>query len=115
MVAGLVVLAGLGMVLWARCQTGPEGRFVDIDHAPPLPAEFRVDINQAAWPELAQLPGLGPTLARRIVEYRMIHGPFRCVEELERVQGIGPKKLERIKPYLLPASSDCPPQAAPSP
>jgi competence protein ComEA len=44
------------------------GRLIEIDRAPPLTAQFEVDINQAPWPELAQLPGIGETMARRIVD-----------------------------------------------
>ncbi len=111
LLAALLLLAGLGMLLWARGQAGPEGRLIDIDQASPLTADFRVDINQASWPELTQLPGIGPTLARRIVEYRLMHGPFRCLKEVEKVRGIGPKKLQQIKPYLLPLPEQRPPQS----
>jgi len=107
-IAGLVLLAAGGMFLWWRLQADSEGRPVDIDHASPLKADFRVDINQAHWPELAQLPGIGPPLARRIVEHRMTYGPFRCWKDVEEVRGIGPKKLEQIKPYLFPLPDDCP-------
>jgi competence protein ComEA len=59
-------------------------------------------INQADWPELAELPEIGPTLARRIVESRESAGPFADHEDLRRVRGIGPLTLERMRPYLLP-------------
>ena len=114
-VAGLIVLAVLGMLLWARCQADPEAGLVDIDQAQPLRADFRVDINQATWPELAQLPGIGPALARQIVQYRLSKGPFRCLKDLDKVPGIGPKKLQQIKPYLLPLPEECPQQPAKSP
>ncbi len=48
------------------------------------------------------LPGVGETLAKRIVESRAAEGRFADVEELQRVRGIGPKTLERMKPYLRP-------------
>lgn len=107
-VAGLLLLGGLAILLWVRCQAGSAGRLIHIDQAPPLSVEFRVDINQAPWPELAQLPGIGPGLARRIVEYRATHGPFQCLSQLLQVPGIGPKRLEQIKPYLLPLPEQCP-------
>jgi len=103
------------MVVWAHCQADPEEGLVDIDQAEPLQADFRVDINQASWPELAQLPGIGPALARRIVEYRLSKGPFRCVKDLDKVPGIGPKKLEQIQPYLFSLPEECPSQPAQSP
>ena len=51
------------------------------------------------------LPGVGETLARRIVESRSEAGPFTELEALRRVRGIGPKTLERIRPYLRPVPS----------
>jgi len=59
-----------------------------------------LDLNQAGVRELTRLPGIGPALATRIVEYRKQHGPFRRVEDLEAVKGIGPAKLSRLSAYL---------------
>ena len=59
-----------------------------------------LDLNRAGVSELTRLPGIGPALATRIVEYRKRHGPFHTVEELEAVKGIGPAKLSRLTPYL---------------
>lgn len=59
-----------------------------------------VNINTAGPDELEALPGIGPTLAARIVEDRMANGPFTTVEELTRVKGIGNKLLERLRPYI---------------
>ena len=55
-----------------------------------------VNINTATPEELELLPGVGPTRARSIVEYRKAHGPFENVAELEEVSGIGPRALERM-------------------
>jgi competence ComEA-like helix-hairpin-helix protein len=60
-----------------------------------------LDLNTATSEDLDALPGIGPVLAKRIVDYRQAHGPFRKIEDLEQVSGIGPKKLEKIKPYLI--------------
>jgi len=46
------------------------------------------------------LPGVGPVVAGRIVSYRQTVGPFRRVEDLQQVKGIGEKTFDRIKPYL---------------
>jgi hypothetical protein len=55
--------------------------------------ELPVDINRAEHDELASLPGIGPTLAERIIAGR----PYASVEELDRVRGIGPKRLEDLR------------------
>ena len=81
---------------------GHRGQLIEIDRASPLVAKFQVDINQANWPEIIQLPGLGETLALRILANRLKQGPFHDLDDLVRVHGIGPKTLEKIRPYLLP-------------
>ena len=57
----------------------------------------KVDLNTAAEEELMELPGIGEALARRIVEYREAHGPFRTVEQLTEVSGIGQGKLAELE------------------
>jgi competence protein ComEA len=64
---------------------------------PLLHAVDKVDINTATEKELAKLPGIGATIAKRIVEYRKAHGGFKSVDELKKVKGIGDKKFEAIK------------------
>ncbi|MBV8670700.1 MAG: helix-hairpin-helix domain-containing protein, partial [Candidatus Eremiobacteraeota bacterium] len=59
-----------------------------------------LDINTATETELTQLPGVGPGLARRIVEYRTANGPFQTVDDLQNVSGIGPSKFDRMAPYI---------------
>ncbi len=61
---------------------------------------YRIDLNQAELAELLQLPGVGPSLATRIQDYRRQHGGFRSVDELVGVGGIGPVTLERLKPWV---------------
>src|SRR3954463_12306631 len=76
-VAALVTLALVGMGVYWVVQGGPRGELIQIDRADPLTARFQVDINKAEWPELAELPDVGETMARRIVESRTVQGPFR--------------------------------------
>lgn len=58
----------------------------------------KVNINTASADELDKtLPGIGPTLAQRIVDYRDQHGPFRSPEDLKNVSGIGERRFEQIK------------------
>jgi competence protein ComEA len=78
------------------------GRLIEIDRAPPVAINFRIDINDANWPELALMPGIGEALAKRIVDFRAENGPFRDLEGLRRVRGLGPKTFEGMKPYLAP-------------
>jgi len=56
-----------------------------------------VNLNTASAEELTQLPGIGPELARRVVDYREEHGSFRSVEEIMQVSGIGEKKFKDMK------------------
>lgn len=56
-----------------------------------------VDINTAGAAELESLPGIGPTLAGRIIRYREEEGPYSTVEELMNVQGIGERTLDRLR------------------
>ena len=101
-VASLVITALAAMVGWWAIHGGWRGGLIEIDRAEPLTARFEVDINTADWPELLQLPGIGPTLAQRIVQSRQTTGPFADHDDLRRVRGIGPKTLEQIRPYLRP-------------
>ena len=63
-------------------------------------ARTRVDPSQASVDELATLPGIGPALARRIVEEREAHGKYASMDDLRRVKGIGAALSERIAPYV---------------
>jgi competence protein ComEA len=85
---------------------GHRGQLIEIDRAKPLTAKYLVDINRADWPEMVQLPGLGETLALKIIADRKANGPFHDIEDLDRVDGIGLRTLERIRPYLLPIPQD---------
>ncbi|MEN3001007.1 MAG: helix-hairpin-helix domain-containing protein [Armatimonadota bacterium] len=67
---------------------------------PKSPPRFPLDLNRATAEELEALPGIGPVLAARIVEYRQQRGRFQSVDELLDVHGIGPKRLEQIRPYV---------------
>ena len=60
----------------------------------------KVNINSAGVDELVALPGIGKAYAERIVEYRQKNGPFKKVEDILNVRGIGEKTFDRIKDRL---------------
>ena len=59
-----------------------------------------VRLNTADAARLESLPGIGPRMARRIVEARAAQGAFRRLEDLRRVKGIGPRTLEKLRPLV---------------
>jgi len=60
----------------------------------------KIDINRAEPWLLEALPGIGEVLAQRILEYRSENGPFRIIEDLLKVSGIGPATFENIKDFI---------------
>ncbi|MFF2296250.1 helix-hairpin-helix domain-containing protein [Arthrobacter sp. NPDC058127] len=60
----------------------------------------KVNLNTATAEELDTLPKVGPVLAKRIVEWRQQHGPFASVEDLDAVDGVGPKMMESLLPLV---------------
>lgn len=64
-------------------------------------ASSKVNLNRATARELEEVPGLGPVLARRIVDHRRGAGPFREVEDLLEVSGIGEKKLAGLREHVV--------------
>ena len=60
----------------------------------------KVKINEAKQEELEELPGIGPSIAKKIIEYREQNGKFTSIDELQEVKGIGEAKLENIKEYI---------------
>ncbi|MFN3285702.1 MAG: ComEA family DNA-binding protein [bacterium] len=67
---------------------------------PAAPGPLAVSVNLATAEELERLPGIGPVLARRIVEDRARNGQYTRPEDLLRVKGIGRKTLDKLRPYL---------------
>jgi competence protein ComEA len=103
-------LAVLGM-LFAGPLQAQSARRASTEPAAKPPAT--VNLNTAGAAELATLPGVGEKTAARIVEYRQKHGPFKKIEELMNVQGIGEKSFLKLKPQLTVATSTSSAAAAP--
>ncbi len=62
--------------------------------------KVQISINDVDAGELEDLPGIGPSLANRIVEYRNMHGRFKDLENLKNVKGIGNKLFQKILPFI---------------
>lgn len=63
-------------------------------------AAARVNLNTATRAELERLPGVGPSLAARVVEHRERHGPFRRAEHLIVVRGFGERRFRQLRPFV---------------
>lgn len=74
---------------------------VPVAAAPDLWPDMRLDVNTALATEFNALPGVGPRLADRLAADREVNGPYESVDDLERVRGIGPKLVQRIRPYVV--------------
>ena len=74
------------------------------------PTVSAVNLNTATAQQLETLPGIGPRTAQRIIEYREKNGPFKKVEDLMNIQGIGEKNFLRVKGLVsvTPAKADKP-------
>jgi competence ComEA-like helix-hairpin-helix protein len=68
---------------------------------PPAP----VNLNTATSAQLQQVPGIGPSTADKIVQMRKSYGAFKSVNDLLAIRGIGPKKLEKMRKYLVAGKS----------
>ncbi len=108
--AALLLLVTVAVCLMAsrsadRQMPAPRVLAVSLDAAPPAPTDApapttTLDINTATQQQLQLLPRIGPTIAQRIVNDRERHGRYRSVEQLDRVVGIGPKTIERLRPHI---------------
>lgn len=95
----LLIFSVIFAIEWvAAFWLGPEPP--EIARGGQIELSYRIDINSATWVEWLQLEGIGPALAHRLEVDREVHGPYASIEDLQRVPGIGPSTLERIRPWL---------------
>ncbi len=90
--------AVLGVAL--SLATGPVAATAAQETGTQQAAMERLDLNTATVEQLMGLKGVGEVTARAIVDYREQNGPFRSVDDLIRVRGIGEKKLEALRPFV---------------
>jgi comEA protein len=74
---------------------------VDVSEGQLVAVAAKVDVNNADVDTLMSLPGIGSKTAEAIDSYRKENGRFQSVDDLLKVKGIGPKKLEKIKPLVI--------------
>ena len=82
------------------------------------PPERPVNLNTANSEELQLVPGIGPATADKILKMRKSYGPFKSVDDLLAIRGLGPKRLEKMRKFLTvgkPAASKAAPTPAKSP
>ena len=109
----LTLLFAAGTLWWfhsTRPETGITLVEVTDDRQAAVPAEKPeapgmlegevLDLNTATLSDLTRLPGIGQTKAQAILDWREAHGPFRAVEDLLSVDGIGEKTWETLRPYV---------------
>jgi competence protein ComEA len=95
----ILLLLGLLGVQWLRLSRWGIAP-IELSSQQPREYYYSLDINSASWVEWAQLDGIGEKLGKRIVADRDERGPFRNADDVGRVKGIGPKVLEKMKPFL---------------
>jgi competence protein ComEA len=99
MLCSTVAFAALAM-LFAAVPAAAAPQAKSSARAPRADSTQVVNINTASAAEFEALPGIGPKMAARIVEYRQKNGPFKKVEELMNVRGLGEKNFLKLKAQL---------------
>lgn len=70
-------------------------------YIPSMSGENKVSINKGSLEELDSLPSIGQITSNKIIDYRSINGPFKCIEEIKKVAGIGSGTFDKIKDYII--------------
>ena len=95
-VAVFLVLTGYH---WAKL-SGWGAVPLEIDRQAVRRYDYKIDINSATLIEWTQIEGIGDATAQKILDDRAAHGPFRDIADLQRVKGIGPATVAKIRPYV---------------
>jgi competence ComEA-like helix-hairpin-helix protein len=106
-----IFITGIFLVFIAACVFNATANGA-AQGAGPFPATAKVDLNKATAEQLSKCPGINPTLAQAIVDYRMKSGLFKAPEDLLKVKGMTKEIYSKAKPkmennhiYLIPAAS----------
>ena len=96
----IAMLALGGYMFWNEQVTH---QVIEIERMPYVETPLQIDVNSAPWTEFALIPGIGEQKAREIIRVRNeLGGAFADENELLKVEGIGPKTLDVMRPYLVP-------------
>jgi len=116
LIKGAMLVATIAVMLWIGWpvpkeetrQAEPDQSVVaqiqaasPVASAAPVKTASKVNLNRAGVDELQMLPGVGPVLAQRMVEWRKTHGRYRTVDDLQEVKGIGKKRMEQLRPLVM--------------
>ncbi|MGB2590354.1 MAG: helix-hairpin-helix domain-containing protein [Candidatus Acidiferrum sp.] len=77
------------------------------------PPAAPINLNTANAEQLQEVPGIGPATAEKILQMRKSYGPFKSVDDLRAIRGIGPKRIEKMRKYLTVAAPGPPKHAKP--
>lgn len=91
-----------------QSQPAGTGKDAQGNAAVPAGAGRKINVNKASAAELELLPDVGPATAKRIIEHRTKHGAFKVLSDLDKVSGIGPKTLEKLKDRVVFADPPAP-------
>lgn len=97
----IALLLGIAFRFYQKSNQTIEVKIRSFDYEGAGKEVRKININEADETVLTRLPGIGPSLAKRIVEYRSRNGYFRSPDEIKKVKGIGDKMFNRIKDEIV--------------